>query len=167
METDKLWFLYNSLQPLYSKKDWVVWHGKHIPKHAMALWIALLCKHKTNSSKETFKSIRSVFYVNLKMNQTLIFFFILQWGVFRYLEKRDGLGLYAWWARDPREAPEGKEWFQDLKAKTCLMIAVAATVWHLWHERNQSLFQTKKTTKFTILENLRRLDQRSGAGAVH
>lgn len=43
------------------------------------------------------------------------------------------------------------------------MIAVAATVWHLWHERNQSLFQTKKTTKFTILENIRRLDQRSGA----
>lgn len=36
-------FAKTSLQPLYSKKDWApfVWHGKHIPKHAMALWIAL------------------------------------------------------------------------------------------------------------------------------
>lgn len=42
-------FAKTSLQPLYSKKDWApfVWHGKHIPKHAMALWIALLGKHKT------------------------------------------------------------------------------------------------------------------------
>ncbi|GAV92955.1 zf-RVT domain-containing protein, partial [Cephalotus follicularis] len=152
---------YHGIRARSSRVDWhhIVWHAKMIPKHAFSTWLAIRGAHKTKDKLMATGVVHSaVCAFNCGATELVEhIFFQCHYSANVWREVLDMCNI----ARPILPWPDEVQWmsvhakgnaFQHAVKK----LAFAATVYHLWIERNKRFFKNQFLPYQEIIQMVRR-----------